>query len=306
MMYNPQLETFLCVAEAGSFNKAADRLYISAPAVIKQINSLESSLDLQLFDRNHRGLRMTPAGESLYKDAKYVIQYCRESVSRAEKAMAMQEEVIRVGISPLTPPNVFVKLWPEIQKTYPGMKFQLIPFENTLENAREILGNLGQNIDIIAGVFDNTMLELRQCKGIEIAWEKFCAAVSIYHRLAEKDRIELEDLHGENLYLMHRGWSEYVDMLRDDLWSNHPEIHIKDFRVYSVEIFNQCENSNDVLLAVKNWESVHPLMKMIPVNWNYGMPFGLLYSENPDKKVKKLLKAIQKIKETSASGCAKQ
>ena len=111
----------------------------------------------------------------------------------------------------MTPPNVFVKLWPEIQKIYPGMKFQLITFENTPENAREILGNLGQNIDVIAGIFDDTMLELRQCKGIEITRAKFCAAVSIYHRLAEKDRIELEDLHGETLYLMRRGWSEYVD-----------------------------------------------------------------------------------------------
>ena len=35
MIYNPQLETFLCVAEAGSFNRAAEQLYISPPAVIK-------------------------------------------------------------------------------------------------------------------------------------------------------------------------------------------------------------------------------------------------------------------------------
>ena len=46
-MYNPQLDTFICVVEAGSFNKAAEKLYISPPAVIKQINLLEESLDLQ-------------------------------------------------------------------------------------------------------------------------------------------------------------------------------------------------------------------------------------------------------------------
>ena len=51
MMYNPQLDTFLCVVEAGSFSKAAEQLYISAPAVIKQINSLEASLGMKLFDR---------------------------------------------------------------------------------------------------------------------------------------------------------------------------------------------------------------------------------------------------------------
>lgn len=298
MLYNPQLDTFLCVVESGSFSKAAEKLYISAPAVIKQINSLEKSLNLQLFDRTHRGLTITPAGESLYQDTKYIIQYCKESVTRAENAMEVREEVVRVGISPMTPPQVFVKLWPEIQSIYPEMKFQLVPFENTLENAREILANLGQNIDVVAGIFDNTMLALRQCQGIEITREKFCVAVSMHHRLAGKEKVSLKDLHGENLWLMHRGWSEYVDMLRDEIWAQHPEIHVKDFNIYNVEIFNQCENSNDVLLAIKNWETVHPLMRMIPVEWNYGMPFGLLYSDHPDKKVQKLLKAIRKIKGT--------
>ena len=64
-MYNPQLDTFLAVVEAGSFNKAAERLYISPPAVIKQINLLESSLGVRLFTRTHRGLILTEAGRSL-------------------------------------------------------------------------------------------------------------------------------------------------------------------------------------------------------------------------------------------------
>ncbi|HJC55303.1 MAG TPA: LysR family transcriptional regulator, partial [Candidatus Gemmiger stercoravium] len=55
-MYNPQLETFLCVADAGSFNKAAATLYITPTAVVKQVNLLESSLGLTLFTRTHRGL----------------------------------------------------------------------------------------------------------------------------------------------------------------------------------------------------------------------------------------------------------
>ena len=106
MMYNPQLDTFICVVEAGSFSKAAEELYISAPAVIKQINSLENSLDLQLFERTHRGLIITEAGKSLYQDAKYLIQYSKESLIRAQEAMNHNEEIIRVGISPMTPPEV--------------------------------------------------------------------------------------------------------------------------------------------------------------------------------------------------------
>ena len=50
-MYNPQLETFLRVADAGSFNKAAEESHITSTAVIKQINLLEESLGLKLFER---------------------------------------------------------------------------------------------------------------------------------------------------------------------------------------------------------------------------------------------------------------
>lgn len=296
MMYNPQLDTFICVVEAGSFSKAAEELYISAPAVIKQINSLENSLNLQLFERTHRGLIITEAGKSLYQDAKYLIQYSKESLIRAQEAMNHNEEIIRVGISPMTPPEVFVELWPKIQKIYPEMKFKLITFENTPENAREILANMGKNIDVIAGIFDETMLELRGCDGTEISREPFCVAVSIHHRLAKKEKITLDDLAGENLMLMQRGWSYYGDMLRDDMMKNHPEINIVYFNLYNVEAFNRCENNNEVLLAFKSWESVHPLIRIIPVEWDYTMPFGILHSKKPSIKVKRLINAINKVK----------
>ena len=161
-MYNPQLETFLCVAECGSFNKAAEKLFISPPAVIKQINLLEENLDLQLFVRTHRGLQLTEAGKSLAQDAKYIIQYCKDSVTRAKNVMKKSEDIIRIGTSSMTPAQVLVDLWPKLQEECPGVKFQLVPFDNTPENAREILANLGQNIDVLAGIFDETMLNLRR------------------------------------------------------------------------------------------------------------------------------------------------
>lgn len=50
-MYNHQLGTFIQVAGAGSFSKAAEEMFISSTAVMKQINLLESSLEVQLFNR---------------------------------------------------------------------------------------------------------------------------------------------------------------------------------------------------------------------------------------------------------------
>ena len=290
-MYNPQLETFLRVADAGSFNKAAEESFITPTAVIKQINLLEENLGVKLFDRSHRGLTLTKAGRSMYQDAKYIIQYCRDSVTRAKNAMQEDADVIRIGSSPMTPAQVLMPLWSKITTCCPDMKFQIIPFENTPENAREILGNLGKNIDVVGGIFDETMLDLRSCAGVELSRVPFCCAVSIHHRLAGKDRLLLSDLYGENLLLMHRGWSHYVDQLRDELWQQHPEIHIVDFDFYSMDVFNRCENTNDVLLAIPSWANVHPLLKVIPVEWDHSIPFGLLHAPQPSPAVQRFLDA---------------
>lgn len=292
-MYNPQLETFLRVADAGSFNKAAEESYITPTAVIKQINLLESGLGVRLFERTHRGLSLTKAGKSLYQDTKYIIQYCRDSVTRAKNAMQEDTNIIRIGTSPMTPAQLLMQLWPKIQARCPDIKFQIVPFENTPENAREILANLGRNIDVIGGIFDETMLELRGCAGMELSHETFCCAVSVHHRLAAKDKLELEDLYGEHLLLMRRDWSRYVDMLRDELWKNHNQIHIVDFDFYSMDVFNRCENGNDVLLAIPGWANVHPLLKIIPIEWEYGIPYGLLHSYEPSDTVKKFLAAAK-------------
>lgn len=290
-MYTPRLDTFLRVADAGSFNKAAEESYITPTAVIKQINLLETEMGVRLFERTHRGLTLTKAGKSLYQDAKYIIQYCRDSVTRAKNAMQEDTNIIRIGTSPMTPAQLLMQLWPKIQARCPDIKFQIIPFENTPENARAILANLGTGIDVIGGIFDETMLELRSCAGLELSREPFCCAVSVHHRLAAKDKLTYEDLYGENLLLIRRDWSRFVDSLRDEIWKNHPKINIVDFEFYNMDVFSRCENSCDVLLAIPGWANVHPLLKVLPVEWDYGIPYGLLHSPNPSPAVQKFLSA---------------
>ena len=79
-----------------------------------------------------------PAGQSLYQDARYIIQYCNDSITRARSAMQESEKVIRIGTSPMTPAQFLVDLWPRVQQYRPDLKFQLVPFDNTPQNAREI------------------------------------------------------------------------------------------------------------------------------------------------------------------------
>lgn len=295
MMYNPQLETFLRVADCGSFNKAAEELYISPPAVIKQINLLESSLNLQLFVRTHRGLQLTEAGKSMYHDAKYVIQYCQESVGRAKNAMQKEDSVIRIGTSPMTPAHFLMNLWEKIHEICPEIKLQLVPFENTLENAREILRNLGKHIDLVCGVFDDVALKNWKCDGFMLSHVPLRCAVSIYNSLAQKDRLKISDLYGQNFMVILRGWNENVDKMRDDIRNHHPQIHIVDFDFLSLSVFNQCENSNDLLMCIDEWANVHPLLKVLPVGWDYRLPFGLLHAPQPTPVVERFLRAVEQV-----------
>ena len=294
-MNNINFETFIRVAEAGSFNKAAEELLITSTAVMKQINILEDDLGICLFKRTHRGLTLTKAGTSLYKDAKYIMGYCREAVIRARSAMLEDNQVIRIGTSPMTPAQLLMDLWPKIHEHCADINFQLVPFENNPENAREILRNLGQNIDVVTGIFDETLLDLRKCAGLEISKEPLCCAVSIYHPLAAKDKLTVQDLYGENLMMIHRGWSHYVDRLRDELVQQHHPIHIIDFDLYEVSVFNRCEQSRDVLLVIQSWDCVHPMMKVIPVEWEHTIPFGILYPTKPTETIRRFLSSVKKV-----------
>lgn len=294
-MYNSQLDTFILVAEYGSFSQAAIARSISPTAIIKQMNLLESSLNLPLFIRTHRGILLTEAGKALYQDAKYIIQYSKDSLVRATNAMQSEENIIRIGTSPITPSQFLVGIWPEIHALCPDTKFQLIPFENTPENAREILKNLGQNIDVVAGIFDNKIIHTRGCVGLELFKEPLCCAVSIHHKLASKNKLTFKDLHHENLMLIQRSWNLYIDQVRDDISKNHTAINIIDFPFYNTNVFNQCENSNNILMAISPWKNVHPLLKILPVEWDYTIPFGLLYSQKPSKQVLKFIHTVAQI-----------
>ena len=292
-MYNPQLDTFITVAERGSFTKAAEELHISPTAVIKQINLLESKLGLKLFARSHRGLALTAAGRSLLADAKYIAAYSKEAVARAREAEEKGGSVVRIGTSPMTPAQILVELWPKLHERLPNLKFRLVPFENTPENAREILKNLGRDIDIVAGFCDETMLEYRGCCGLELFRAPICCAVSLSHPLASKERLAVSDLFGENLMLIRRGRIKAVDELRDELARSYPQVKVVDFDFYNTEVFNRCENGGGLLMAVECWRAVHPLLRIIPVEWEHAIPYGLLHAHEPSPLVRECIEAIR-------------
>lgn len=260
--------------------------------MIKQINLLESNLGVRLFIRTHRGLQLTKAGQSLYEDVRYIIAYCREFVERAKHADDTAPSILRIGTSPMTPGQTIVDLWTRIHDQLPDIKFQLVPFENTPENAREILKNLGTHIDLVAGPFDARALKNWQCAAQFLYDAPIRCAVSVYNPLAEKESLTIQDLYGKDLMLIRKGWNGETDRLRQWISENYPEIHVVTFDFINLSVFNQCENSDNILMCIDNWSTVHPLLKTLPMEWDFSMPFGLLHAPTPSKTVKRFLRAV--------------
>lgn len=109
-MFNHNLTTFVHVVDCGSFTKAADKLFITPTAVMKQINSLEAHLNLKLIERTSQGVRLTPAGEVIYKDAKFLFDFSKRSIENARHAMDIHDKTFCVGTSLLNPAKPFMDL----------------------------------------------------------------------------------------------------------------------------------------------------------------------------------------------------
>ena len=301
-MYNENLTTFVCVADYGSFNKAAEKLYISSTAVIKQINVLEKHLNLQLFYRSNQGIKLTPAGNALYKDAKYLFEFSKQSIAHAREEMNVENTVFRVGSSILNPCKQFMELWNQVNNQFPQYKLQIVPFEDNHDEILSVIEQLGIKFDFIVGVC-NSKKWLARCNMLPLGNYKKCISVPSYHRLAHKKKLEITDLYGETLVMVKRGDSITNDLIRDELETKHPAIHIQDAEhFYDINVFNHCEQSGYVLLNLECWKEVHPTLVTIPVNWDYTIPYGLLYALNPSPDVQQLVTILQNNNELKPNG----
>jgi len=288
-MFNPNLTTFVCVADCGSFTKAAESLFISPTAVMKQINTLERHLDLTLIKRTTHGVQLTSAGKVIYKDAKFLFEYSRRSIESARQAMGARDTTFCVGTSMLNPAKPFMDLWYRVSREFPDYKLHLVPFEDDHQGIVSEIAQLGKKFDFLVGVCDSK-LWLDQCNMLTLGSYKKMCAVSREHRLAGKNKLVVSDLYGETLMMVKEGDSAVNDFLRHDLIKNHPQIHIEDtHHFYDISVFNRCAETGNVLLSLDCWKDVHPALITLPVDWDYKIPYGLLYALNPTTDVQKLV-----------------
>jgi DNA-binding transcriptional LysR family regulator len=98
-VHGRDLRYFVAVAEELHFTRAAERLYLSQPALSKQIRMLERQIGAELFERDRQGVALTPVGVALLPHARRVLAAWDEAWQAAEQAKSEQRATLLVGMS---------------------------------------------------------------------------------------------------------------------------------------------------------------------------------------------------------------
>lgn len=291
-MYNPQIETLVQVADAGSFSKAAEKMYITSVSVMNQMNTLEKRIGVKLFERTNQGVELTEAGQSIYHDAKQIIAASEAAIERARKIAGVEQPVIRIGTSILRPCKRLIDLWAKADDGAQAFQIKVVPFEDDPASISAMMKSLGNEIDCFVGPCDSVSWK-KSYSIYPLGICKCCIAVPRRHRLSKRKVLYWDDMAGETLILVKRGQSSVVDRMRDEIETSHPDIRIVDTpNFYDMEAFNACERHGYLMEVPDTWAEVHPSIVTLPVEWDYEMPFGVVYAQKPSRAFSEFLKII--------------
>ncbi len=115
-----QLEYFVQVAELGSFSRAAVVLDIAQPALSRQVRSLETELNQQLFLRNGRGVALTEAGKRLFDHGVAVLQLVTHAREDLEASRDKPVGQVTIGLPPSFGHQLTLPLIDRFRKQLPG------------------------------------------------------------------------------------------------------------------------------------------------------------------------------------------
>lgn len=125
-MTKAQITCFMEVAKYQSFSRAASHMFISQPAVSKQVSLLEDALSLTLIDRTSSGIRLTEAGKLFYAYFQKSYDEFNNVWDKAKRLSSKQNGTIRLGCLDGWDLSSF---YPELRgilvKKYPGLQVEL-------------------------------------------------------------------------------------------------------------------------------------------------------------------------------------
>lgn len=94
-----QFNYLITIVETGGFIAASEKLFIAQSALSRQIKNLEEELGFEIFDRSEKKIKLTPAGEALYKSLKTNIDHLKSSIVSAQNISRGEGRIIKIAHS---------------------------------------------------------------------------------------------------------------------------------------------------------------------------------------------------------------
>ena len=287
-MYDKLLDTFKTVAETGSFTKATEILFITHTAIRKQIDQLESRLEVKLFERSKQGVKLTDAGQVMYAETLRFIKESDLIVQKVRDAYSTNPHLLKIGTSVLYPCTYFMDLWDRMRDNCPDYRLKIISFDDD----KDRLSHIGKDFDFLIGAFNSELTDAYQF--LQVGAYRFCLAVPRNHPLSKRKSLSFKDLSGQPLMIMTKGNSPINDSIRANVEREYPEISVVDTDPhYDVHTFNHAVERGCILLSLECWDRVHPDIKSIPLKESYTLPFGIIYAKQAGEPMNEFITAIR-------------
>ena len=185
-----QLRCFVAVAEELHFGRAAARLNMTQPPLSRQVQILERILDVALFERTSRSVRLTPAGKSFLVEARRLLKQAEGAALLARRVAAGRAGAIGIGFTATSAHSCLPDLVAACRRQLPDVT--LVLREMVSGDQFEALGN-GQ---IDAGLLRPPVVQAGTAS-FRVAEERLMAALPADHPLARAPSLSLRDFAGE-------------------------------------------------------------------------------------------------------------
>ena len=156
----------------------------------------------------------------------------------------------------------------------------------------KVLFHLGDRVDIVPCAYQTDYWGDRY-QSFHLKNLPVCIACPCSHPLAGKDRLSLPDLYGETVILSNRR-GENAGRLAG-LLEQTGKIRVEPVEYYDYNVFNRAVSANALIVSAECWAGVHPLLVTLPVDWDFEIPYGLIYPKEPREEVLQFIMAIGSI-----------
>ena len=186
-----QLKILQMVSNQGSFKKAAEKLYISQPAVSLQIQSLEKQLNTALFYRDKRKARLTETGQLLVKYCNRILNLCEETCRAITELQTLESGTLVIGASQTTGTYLMPRLIGIFRHKYPQISVEL-----QIHSTRKISWGVAQGQIDLAIVGGEIPKELDKTLDVtSYAEDELALILPKSHPFSSLDYIQKEDLY---------------------------------------------------------------------------------------------------------------